>query len=364
MIAGHPTKLVLAPVTDLTADERDHLYEHLRACPSCTRQFEDLKSADELIGAAEEAVALRPLRAPRRTLLREFMVPTAKIAAAVVFALVFGVTAGGILRDRGTSAPSTALGPGSEVGILRGVLPDPAGRVVGTAPGEDAPDFEWTTAGRTARLSGLRGHPVLLAVWDAGCACEGILERAIDQFAAERAQSLPVVRGEEPRVVAVVQGESPDRLRSFARKHPDFIVIADPDARSVARYRAADGISAFVLSSDGRTARVVPANAVPIAFRITGVLAQARSMTAPPIVGTVVEIRDPVVVVQLESAMMSAQFGRPARFHADASTAYQPSVAGLSALGLRPGDRVRLAWAAEVFDTGRQSYKILTIGRE
>jgi hypothetical protein len=80
---------------------------------------------------------------------------------------------------------------------------------------------------------------------------------------------------------------------------------------------------------------------------------QTTSAACLLIPGTLVEIvgrggglvaSNTLVRVRLESAVMSAQFGNPALFEADARTQIEPSAPSIAATGVKTGARVQVAF--------------------
>jgi len=68
------------------------------------------------------------------------------------------------------------------------------------------------------------------------------------------------------------------------------------------------------------------------------------------------EASTPLVRVRLESALMSAQFGNPALFEADAHTQIDPSSSTIAATGVQVGARVRVAFDSRAPKTSSGAY--------
>lgn len=137
----------------------------------------------------------------------------------------------------------------------------------------------------------------------------------------------------------VVGGPSPWNLNEWAVEVKDGNVFVDPS-------RIITGEGASTLTHPPR-----PAEAVQTCGPVQDQTTSAACLLLP---GTLVDIivangsallaSTPLVRVRLESGVMSAQYGNPLLFEADARTQIEPSAPSIAATGVKAGARVQVAF--------------------
>ncbi|MEF3275932.1 MAG: TlpA family protein disulfide reductase [Chloroflexus sp.] len=113
-------------------------------------------------------------------------------------------------------------------------------------PGERAPDFSYTLADGTHKLSDLRGKPVVINFWATWCLpC------------VEEMPTLEAARRANPDLVilAVNRNETTDAIAAFApRVGVSFPLITDRDGTIGERYGVINLPTTFFINSDGTIA--------------------------------------------------------------------------------------------------------------
>lgn len=113
-------------------------------------------------------------------------------------------------------------------------------------PGEKAPDFSYTLADGTHKLSDLRGKPVLVNFWATWCM--PCIEEMPELEAARRANPDLVI-------LAVNRNESTEAIAAFAPKvGVSFPLITDRDGAISERYGVINLPTTFFINRDGTIA--------------------------------------------------------------------------------------------------------------
>ena len=137
-------------------------------------------------------------------------------------------------------------GPGRVTLLLGLVLALLAGCSGGTAPtvGQQAPAFTLRTlSGAPLSLNSLRGRPVLLLFWKAGC-CAALLPELAARYRRTTPQAL--------EIIAVNVGESEEAVRQTAGSLGlAFPVVADPHALLARQYQVTGVPTLFLVDRTG-----------------------------------------------------------------------------------------------------------------
>ncbi len=160
----------------------------------------------------------------------------------ILFSLIFGLTATACSNGSTTGQP-LVVGetPIASESRLIDARPDWA-----AIPGEMAPDFSYTLADGTHKLSDLRGKPVIVNFWASWCLpC------------IEEMPTLDAARRTNPDLVilAVNRNESTETISAFAPKvGVSFPLITDRDGVIGERYGVINLPTTFFINRDGTIA--------------------------------------------------------------------------------------------------------------
>lgn len=346
-MTAHPADLLWLEEAELSVAERMSLNKHLDGCVACAQSRRDLVEAATLLGVQEAAVSIRPLTSRRHRALPQAFAATAVVIGVVIAAAV--LRAAPVSTAVAPPAPTAASVTQGTQSV--GTLVEAIGIGAAVSPGDPMPEIRWRTTTGDVRLRPTK--PTIIVVWSGECASCGA-----DAAAGSLGRTAAGVP--EYDVLAIVSGQPPAELSGYAAAHPKITVIADPGRLLIAP-AGGSRPSFLVLARDGRVSGLT---SIREGMKLESLLAQARGMADPPIVGVIDSVAGDIVSVRLESPMMSSRYGTPARFRIGPATTVLPSARLNGQLKLGTGDRVRLAWTDEAFDVATRSYLALTIGAQ
>jgi cytochrome c biogenesis protein CcmG/thiol:disulfide interchange protein DsbE len=180
------------------------------------------------------------------------------LAAAIVGLSLVILWQAGLLSGGGSGAADVKAPPGLRPADTSLETPSQLNFKVGLAPGNLAPDFEFSDyRGGRARLSDFRGQPVVLNFWASWCGpCK-----------AELPAMSAMLRAYEGRLamIGVNNGESFATGKRFLDSvHADLTAFAfDPDQAVARRYGLQGLPTSFFIDAQGVITRVVPGALTP-----------------------------------------------------------------------------------------------------
>lgn len=346
-MTAHPSDLLWLEEAELNMEERVALNKHLDGCVACARRRRDVAEAATLLRVQEAAVSIRPLTPRRHRVLPKAFAATAVVIGVVIAAAVLrAAQVSTAVAPPASTAASVTQGTQSVGTLIQAVNVG-----AGAAPGDPMPEIAWRTTTGDVRLRPTK--PTIIVVWSGECASCGA-----DAAAGSLGRTAAGVP--EYDVLAIVSGQRPAELSDYAAAHPKITVIADP-GRLLTAPAGTSRPSFLVLARDGRVSGMT---SIREGMELESLLARARAMADPPIVGVIDSVAGDIVSVRLESPMMSSRYGTPARFRIGPATTVLPSARLNGQLKLGTGDRVRLVWTDGAFDVATRSYLALTIGAQ
>jgi thiol-disulfide isomerase/thioredoxin len=174
------------------------------------------------------------------------------LGAAIVGLSLVILWQAGLLSDAGGSRAGVEVPPGLRPADVTLDTPNELNLKVGLAPGNLAPDFEFSDyRGGRARLSDFRGQPVVLNFWASWCApCK-----------AELPTMSAMLRAYEGRIaiIGVNNGESFATGKRFLDSvHAELTAFAFDPGQAVARRYALQGLpTSYFIDAQGVITRVV-----------------------------------------------------------------------------------------------------------
>ena len=135
-----------------------------------------------------------------------------------------------------------------------------------TIVGRAAPSFSTVdAAGKSVSLAGLKSKPTLLVFIQKGCPC---CRGGKPYF--DRIQN---VYGDIANVAGVVVGDAAEAKAWDAAQNPQFRILADPEGKIAAKFKAADGLFTVLISQSGTIDKAYAGYSAPMLAEVTARIA-------------------------------------------------------------------------------------------